>query len=34
MKNYPHTQEIGKKKADEIKERGFSQLFTPVRVAP
>lgn len=28
IKNYPHTKEIGKKKADEMKERGFSNLFT------
>ncbi len=28
LKNYPHTRELGKKKATEIKERGFSQLFT------
>ncbi len=28
LKNYPHTKEIGKKKASEIKERGFDHLFT------
>jgi glycolate oxidase iron-sulfur subunit len=28
IKNYPHTQQLGKLKADEIKERGFNQLLT------
>jgi glycolate oxidase iron-sulfur subunit len=28
LKNYPHTQEIGKLKAAEIRDRGFDQVFT------
>ncbi len=28
IKNYPHTQQIGKLKADEIKRQGHAQLFT------
>lgn len=29
LKNYPHSKELGLSKAEEIKERGFKNLFTP-----